>query len=85
MAFYNLLTLCVISFYSLLLLGAILSYGTEEECAAGKIDQRFVRVLDDNITACVNANYDNKVKVLRYMREIVVKVLSSHSRSLKTT
>ena len=31
-------------------------------------------MLDDNITACVNANYENKVKILRYMREIVVKV-----------
>ena len=46
----------------------------QEECISGKIDHRFLRVLDDNIKVADLANYVNKGKLFRFMKDIAESV-----------
>ena len=43
----------------------------KEKCRSGLITPTFLRVLEDNITACTQAGYNNKKKVLEYLHGIV--------------
>ena len=51
-----------------------------QRCAQGDIDSLFVQVLDDNIKGCKDANYVNKLKVLEFMRGVIVTKLEAMQR-----
>ena len=56
---------------------ATLKTKAESECKNGKIDKYFLKVLDDNISACKQAHYENKAKLLTYLKSIIENALKT--------